>query len=91
MAKYYIESGNFKRIVTASDPFSACVSSLESHIRDCMNEPETFISIELEENFVVSEKGFLSCREELTGVFSISIPDEKIYHTDEILDEVAGL
>ena len=91
MAKYYVESGNFRRVIMSDDPFSACVSSLESHIKDCMNEPEQFVSIELEENFVVSEKGFLSCREELTGVFSISIPDEKIYHTDEILDEVDGV
>mgnify|MGYP003660094543 CR=1 FL=1 len=88
MAKYYVESGNFKRIVTAYNPFDACVVGLGQHIMDCMTDPEMMEAVELEDHFMVSEKGFLSLREELTGVFEIST--DEIYSTDDILREVDG-
>ena len=56
----------------------ACINSLR---REVMTHQDDLSVVEFEDTFFVSEKGFLSEREP----FSIEIPQEKIYDTEDVL------
>ena len=79
--KYYVESGNLKSIVDCDGPLDACVKAIVKKIN---NSEDDFVAIEFEDTFFVSEKGFLSDREP----FSVEVPAEKIYDTEQILGEL---
>tara|TARA_Y100000310_G_C20091441_1_gene538461 strand:+ start:250 stop:519 length:270 start_codon:yes stop_codon:yes gene_type:complete len=89
MAKYYVESGNLQAIVESDNPLSACIKAFIREV-DKWKDVDCGM-LEFEDVFFVSEKGFLSLREEMTGSFQISIPEEQIYYTEDILGEVDGL
>ena len=76
--KYYVESGNLKTVITGKSPMDACINSLR---REVMTHQDDLSVVEFEDTFFVSEKGFLSEREP----FSIEIPHEKIYDTEDVL------
>ena len=79
--KYYVESGDIKTIVDCDDSFEACVKAFIREIHKCKNDLGT---LELADEFFVSEKGFLSTREP----FSVEIPMEKIYDTEILLNHI---
>ena len=82
--KYYVESGNLKSIIDCDGPLNACVKAILKKIN---NSEDDFIAIEFEDTFFVSEKGFLSEREP----FSVEIPMEKIYDTEEVISYLEGM
>jgi len=77
MPKFYVESGYIKVTIQAKDPLHACVKSLE-YLEDKKSS-----TVEFEDSFFVSEKGFLSDRE----ILQITIPEEKILCTKEVMNE----
>tara|TARA_R100000008_G_C3447193_1_gene97495 strand:+ start:242 stop:496 length:255 start_codon:yes stop_codon:yes gene_type:complete len=76
--KYYVESGNLKTVIDSTHPMKACIKSLR---REVLTNIDDLSAVEFEDTFFVSERGFLSDREP----FSIEIPQEKIYDTEDIL------
>ena len=77
MPKFYIESGQIKVIIQAKNPLRACVRSLE------YLENNKSSTIEFEDSFFVSEKGFLSDRE----ILQITIPEETVIGTEKVMKE----
>lgn len=73
MSKYYVQSGDLKKIITCKKPFESCLRSL--HLT---SDQDVLIST----NFVVSERGFVLDR------FPLEIlSDEEIYSSEEVMGE----
>ena len=75
MPKYYVESGNIKYVLNARNEMSACMKSL-------FIEAKKFRNVEFEDNFFVSQKGFLSERD----IIRITIQDEVIINTIDVIE-----
>ena len=73
MSKYYVQSGDLKKIVTCKEPFESCLKSLHLTF-----DQDILIST----NFVVSQRGFVLDR------FPLEIlSDEEIYSSEEVMGE----
>ena len=80
MAKFYVESGDIKTVISAKNEFSACMKCLDI-------EGKKFRNVKLESNFFVSEKGFLSERDSI----QITIPEEKVLDTEIVINRYNNL
>jgi len=80
MAKFYVESGDIKTVISANDEFNACIKCLDI-------EGKKFRNVKLESNFFVSEKGFLSERDSI----QITIPEEKVLDTEIVINRYNNL
>ena len=89
MPKYYVESGNLQVVLESDNPLNACIQAFNKEV-DKWRDTDCDM-LEFEDVFFVSEKGFLSTREETIGYFQISIPEEHIFYTEDILGEVDDL
>ena len=78
MPKYYVESGHIKTTIQGRNPLHACIRALDLEAN--RQFPEN--SIEFEDTFFVSEKGFLSDRE----FCQITIPEETVLDTDYVIE-----
>ena len=77
MAKYYIESGNFKKVLDDAEPFEACMNA----VSDSLDEYGT---VDAGETFVVNEKGFPSER----VPYVIDTMHEKFFSVNKVIDAV---
>lgn len=75
MNKYYVQSGNLKRVILSTEPFKACVRSLYDGLSKRYD-------ITLSPSFIVSQRGFVMDRFP-TQIYS----DEEIYSTQDVYDE----
>jgi len=64
MAKYYVECGEIKDVVNASNPMDACVCSVVRRMKNLKNNKEQ--NCDLQKMFTVNEKGFVSERSSST-------------------------
>ena len=80
MAKFYVESGDIKTVISANDEFNACIKCLDI-------EGKKFRNVKLESNFFVSEKGFLSERDNIQK----TIPEEKVLDTEIVINRYNNL
>ena len=74
--KFYVQSGNVKRVLTANTELDACVKAvmLDNNKNSCGK------------TFVVSQKGFVLDR----VPFSITIPYEKVIHITDVINHIKG-
>tara|TARA_Y100000310_G_C19948527_1_gene475786 strand:+ start:141 stop:401 length:261 start_codon:yes stop_codon:yes gene_type:complete len=65
MAKYYVECGEIKDVLNASNPMDACVCSIVRRMKyNLKNNKEQHCN--LQEMFTINEKGFVSERSSST-------------------------
>tara|TARA_R110000765_G_C18876778_1_gene601637 strand:+ start:234 stop:488 length:255 start_codon:yes stop_codon:yes gene_type:complete len=76
--KYYVDSGDLKVVLEASDPLDACAKAIFQNI-DRSEDLDDVLSFE--KKFIVSQKGFVTRRES----FVIEVPFESIIDADDVL------
>ena len=76
--KYYVDSGELKIVLEASNPLDACAKAIYKSI-DMSKRIEDVPAFE--QKFIVSEKGFATNREP----FVLEVPFETIIDADDVL------
>ena len=76
--KYYVDSGDLKIVLEASNPLDACAKAIYQSIETAKRIEEV---PSFEQKFIVSEKGFATTREP----FSLEVPFDTIIDADDVL------
>ena len=76
--KYYVDSGELKIVLEASNPLDACAKAIYKSVETAkrIENVPTF-----EQKFIVSEKGYATAREP----FILEVPLETIIDADDVL------
>ena len=76
--KYYIDSGELRIVLEASNPLDACAKAIYQSIEGKKRIEDI---PQFEQKFIVSEKGFATTREP----FVLEVPFETIIDADDVL------